>query len=120
MDQNCDHGALIPGELRSRFVPIQGRVEDFIKRNELPSRIDMFLHDSSHRYRHMLWEFQQFWGRMGDGGLLVSHVHYNPAFAEFVAGTQARDKDGVMDAKRTTNHEWGRWGYVGFVVKRAT
>jgi predicted O-methyltransferase YrrM len=119
-DQNCDHGALIPSELRSQFMPRQGRVEDFIKRNQLPPRIDMFLHDSSHRYRHMLWEFRQFWDRMGDGGLLVSHdVHFNPAFAEFVAKTQARDKDGVMDAKRTTNHEWGRWGYVGFVIKKA-
>jgi predicted O-methyltransferase YrrM len=119
MDKNCDHGALIPNEVCSRFVPMQGRVEDFLKRNELPSRIDMFLHDSSHRYRHMLWEFRQFWSRMGDGGLLVSHdVHYNPAFAEFVAKTQARDKEGVMDEKRTTNHEWGRWGYIGFAVKK--
>lgn len=120
MAQDCDHGALIPAELRSRFVPMQGRVEDFIKRGELPSSIDMFLHDSSHRYRHMLWEFRQFWNRLGDGGLLVSHdVHYNPAFAEFVAKTQARDKNGVMDAKRTTHHEWGRWGYLGFVIKKA-
>jgi predicted O-methyltransferase YrrM len=119
MDENCNHGALIPTELRSQFVSLQGRVEDFIKRDELPPRIEMFLHDSSHRYRHMLWEFRQFWNRMGDGGLLVSHdVHYNPAFAEFVARTQARDKDGVMDAKRTTHYEWGRWGYLGFVIKK--
>jgi predicted O-methyltransferase YrrM len=119
MNPSCDHGALIPGELRSQFVPMRGRVEDFIKRNQLPSRIDMFLHDSSHRYRHMLWEFRQFWNRMGDGGLLLSHdVHFNPAFAEFVGRTQARDKDGVRDEKRTTNHEWGRWGYIGFAIKK--
>ena len=121
MAEDCDQGALIPSELRSQFVPMKGRVEDFIKRNVLPSRIDMFLHDSSHRYRHMLWEFRQFWERLPDGGLLVSHdVHFNPAFAEFVAKTQARDRNGVMDAERTTNHEWGRWGYLGFVIKKAT
>jgi predicted O-methyltransferase YrrM len=72
-NQDCDHGALIPSELRSQFVSLRGRVEDFIKHDELPARIDMFLHDSSHRYRHMLWEFRQFWGRLRDRGLLVSH-----------------------------------------------
>ena len=121
MSPDCDHGALIPGELRPQFIPLRGRVEDFIKRAELPSPIDMFLHDSSHRYRHMLWEFRQFWARLRDGGLLVSHdVHFNPAFAEFVAKTHARDKKGIMDAQRTTHHEWGRWGYVGFVIKKAS
>ena len=80
----------------------------------------MFLHDSSHRYRHMLWEFRQFWDRMGDGGLLVSHdVHFNPAFANSVkTGTGQGQEGRVMDAERTTNHEWGRWGYVGFVIKK--
>jgi predicted O-methyltransferase YrrM len=120
MDPDCDHGAMIPSALRSQFVPMRGRVEDFIKRDELPAAIDMFLHDSSHRYRHMLWEFRQFWDRLRDGGLLVSHdVHFNAAFAEFVAKTHARDKDGVLDALRTTHHDWGRWGYIGFVIKKA-
>lgn len=118
-NRDCDHGALIPSELRPQFVPLCGRVEDFIKRDELPPRIDMFLHDSSHRYRHMLWEFRQFWERLRDGGLLVSHdVHFNAAFAEFVAKTHARDKNGLLNARRTTHHEWGRWGYVGFVIKK--
>jgi len=120
MDPACDHGAMIPLELRSQFVPLRGRVEDFLKRDELPSLIDMFLHDSSHRYRHMLWEFRQFWKRLRDGGLLVSHdVHFNAAFAEFVAKTHARDKKGVMDTQRTTHYDWGRWGYLGFVIKKA-
>lgn len=118
-DQECQHGALIPPELRSQFVPLSGSVEAFVKQNKLPSNIDMFLHDSSHRYRHMLWEFQQFWGRLGDGGLLVSHdVHFNAAFAEFVARTHSRDKKGVLDASRATHYEWGRWGYIGFAIKK--
>jgi len=119
MDPNCDQGALIPAELRSQFISLRGRVEDFLERGELPPRIDMFLHDSSHRYRHMLWEFGQFWDRLPDGGLLVSHdVHFNAAFAEFVAKTHARDLKGVRDAERATHYEWGRWGYVGFIVKK--
>ena len=74
LSQECEQGALIPDELRSAssgFVPMRGKVEDFLKRNELPPSIDMFLHDSSHSYRHMLWEFRQFWPRLRDGGLLM-------------------------------------------------
>ena len=49
---------------QARFVPMRGKVEDFLKRDQLPGSIDMFLHDSSHSYRHMLWEFRQFWPRL--------------------------------------------------------
>jgi predicted O-methyltransferase YrrM len=118
--EDCDQGALIPHELRSQFVPLRGKVEDFMRSDELPSFIDMFLHDSSHSYRHMLWEFRQFWPRLRDGGLLVSHdVHMNAAFPEFVAKTYAHDrKTGRRDAQRTSHYEWGRWGYIGFAIKK--
>ena len=124
LSQECEQGALIPDELRSAsagFVPMRGKVEDFLKRDRLPSLIDMFLHDSSHSYRHMLWEFRQFWPRLSDGGLLVSHdVQMNGAFPEFVTKTYAHDKKtGRRDAQRTSHHEWGRWGYIGFAVKKA-
>jgi len=123
LSQDCDQGALIPDELRSAsagFVPMRGKVEDFLKRDQLPSSIDMFLHDSSHSYRHMLWEFRQFWPRLRNGGLLVSHdVQMNAAFPEFVTKTYAHDKKtGRRDAQRTSHHEWGRWGYIGFAVKK--
>jgi predicted O-methyltransferase YrrM len=124
LSHECEQGALIPDELRSvssSFVPMRGRIEDFLKRNELPSSIDMFLHDSSHSYRHMLWEFHQFWPRLRDGGLLVSHdVQMNAAFPEFVAETYAHDKKtGRRDAQRTSHYEWGRWGYIGFAIKKS-
>lgn len=120
-NKDCPHGSMIPEELRSQFVPLSGNVEDFVKRNELPSPIDMFLHDSSHRHKHMLWEFREFWKRLGEGGLLVSHdVHFNAAFPEFVAKTYVHDKHGLLDRERTGHHEWGRWGYVGFVIKKET
>src|SRR2546421_6211916 len=103
LSEDCEQGALIPEQLRSseRFVPMRGRIEDFLERNELPKSIDMFLHDSSHSYRHMLWEFHQFWPRLRDGGLLVSHdVQMNAAFPEFVAETYAHDKKtGRRDAQ---------------------
>jgi predicted O-methyltransferase YrrM len=123
LNPECDQGALIPDELRASsdaFVPMRGKVEDFLKRDELPVVIDMFLHDSSHSYRHMLWEFRQFWPRLRDGGLLVSHdVQMNAAFPDFLSTTYAHEKKtGRRDAQRTSHYEWGRWGYIGFAVKK--
>ncbi len=119
-DADCEQGALVPDELRPQFVPLWGKVEDFVKGDQLPASIDMFLHDSSHSYRHMLWEFREFWGRLRDRGLLVSHdVNLNAAFPEFVAKTYAHNKKtGRLDAQRTSHYEWGRWGYIGFVIKK--
>ena len=104
------------------FVPMRGRIEDFLKGGQLPRSIDMFLHDSSHSYQHMLWEFRQFWPRLRDGGLLVSHdVQMNAAFPEFVTKTYAHEKKtGRRDAQRTSHHEWGRWGYLGFAIRKAS
>ncbi|HET9417726.1 MAG TPA: class I SAM-dependent methyltransferase [Chthoniobacterales bacterium] len=120
-DENCAHGELIPDPLRRQFVPLRAKVQDVIRADTLPPKIDMFLHDSSHRYRHMLWEFREFWPRLRDGGLLVSHdVHMNAAFASFVVETYAHDKKtGVLDRSRTAHEEWGRWGYIGFMIKKA-
>jgi len=118
--EDCEHGTLIPDELRPQFVPLCGKVEDFVKRDQLPASIDMFLHDSSQSYRHMLWEFREFWGRLRDRGLLVSHdVNLNAAFPEFVTKTYAHNKKtGRLDAQRTSHYEWGRRGYIGFVIKK--
>jgi predicted O-methyltransferase YrrM len=122
LSENCQQGALIPEALRSwpAFVPMRGRIEDFLKSDQLPQSIDMFLHDSSHSYQHMLWEFRQFWPRLRDGGLLVSHdVQMNAAFSEFITKTYAHEKKtGRRDVQRTCHHEWGRWGYIGFAVKK--
>jgi predicted O-methyltransferase YrrM len=118
-NKECPHGILIPDNLRTSFVPLNDDVKNLIKGDRLPPKIDMFLHDSSHRYRHMLWEFKEFWKRMPDRGLLVSHdVHFSAAFSEFVAGTYEHDKYGLLDHRRTTHYEWGRWGYIGFIVKK--
>jgi len=122
LSEDCEQGVLIPEELRASggFVPMRGRIEDFLKGEQLPRSIDMFLHDSSHSYRHMLWEFRQFWPRLRDGGLLVSHdVQMNAAFPEFVTKTYAHEKKtGRRDAERTSHYEWGRWGYIGFAIKK--
>ena len=101
-NKDCPHGILIPDELRDQFVPLTGDVRDLVKGDQIPKSIDMFLHDSSHRLQHMLWEFREFWKRLRDGGLLVSHdVHFNAAFPEFIAKTYAHEKHGLLDVDST-------------------
>ena len=91
---------------------MRGKVEDFLTRDQLPQSIDMFVHDSSHSYRHMLWEFRQSWPRLCDGGLLVSHdVQMNAAFPEFVAKTYAHNKKSGRRRRRA--HFASRMGPLG-------
>ncbi len=120
MMSDCAHGILIPEQFKPGFVPLRDRVEDLIERGELPTKIDMFLHDSSHRYKHMLMEFNYFWRKMSDGGLLLSHdVNMTAAFSDFVSKTYKHDKIGQIDSNRTAHYEWGRLGKVGFIIKKA-
>lgn len=116
--EGIDHGSLIPGELKKGFRPMVGRIEDFMKKNAFPAEIDMFLHDSSHRLRHMMMEFRYFFAKLRPGGLLASHdVNMNAAFARFLAKTYHHDKIGQTDAQRTSHSYWGRLGNLGFIVK---
>lgn len=119
-DENCEHWTLVPDELRPQLVPLRAKVEDILPTDKLPAKIDMFLHDSGHTHWHMLWEFRKFWQRLRDGGLLLSHdVHMNGAFSKFVNETYAHDKkSGLLDRSRTSHEEWGRWGYIGFMIKK--
>ena len=89
-------GSIIPEEIKGPYVPLQGAVEDFLTGDQIPGEIDMFLHDSTHRYDHMTMEFAQFWPRLRPGGLLVSHdVNMNAAFTDFVSKTYAHDEGGI-------------------------
>ncbi len=115
--EGIEQGCLIPREIKGPFRPLHGKVEDFMKRG-LPDMIDLFLHDSSHRYKHMLREFDFFFRRLRPGGLLISHdVNMNAAFTDFVTKTYRHDKIGQTDPARTTHAVWGRLGNLGFVVK---
>jgi hypothetical protein len=44
----------------------------------------------------------------------------NAAFPEFIAQTYAHDKKtDRRDPQRTSHYEWGRWGYIGFAIKKS-
>lgn len=115
---DCGIGMLIPDELKGGFISLVGEVKSFLQDSRLPQLIDLFLHDSTHRYQFQRWEFESFWLRIGRGGLLVSHdVDMNASFVDFVSGTYAHDERGYKDSSRTSHVVWGRIGLLGFLLK---
>jgi predicted O-methyltransferase YrrM len=118
VDPNILVGSMIPERLKSGFSPLIGDVKQFMKKEAFPGQIDLFLHDSSHRYKYQYLEFKYFWKRLKPNGVLVSHdVNFNASFVDFVSTTYRHDKIGVTDKSRTTHTVWGRLGTVGFMVK---
>jgi predicted O-methyltransferase YrrM len=67
-------GHMVPHDLRYRWNLVLGDA-----REELPPLlarlgvIDMFIHDSLHTEKHMMWEYETAWPRLRQGGVLLSH-----------------------------------------------
>jgi hypothetical protein len=78
-------GWLIPDYLRHRWHFIQGESsQKLAPLLEEVGQTDLFLHDSEHTYRNMLWEFQTAWLHLKAGGFLLSHnIDVNNAFSDF-------------------------------------
>ncbi len=78
-------GQAIPDYLKSRHELIVSRSNEKLS-NVLKNTadIDVFLHDSNHTYKHMMFEFKTAWPNIKDGGFLLSdNVHWNDAFLDF-------------------------------------
>jgi predicted O-methyltransferase YrrM len=83
--QDNQSGWLIPDYLRHRWHLILGRSsEELAPLLRKVAEMDIFLHDSDHSYRNMLWEFQIAWTHLKAGGLLLAHnIDTNAAFSDF-------------------------------------
>lgn len=83
--QNKASGWLIPEELKNRWQLILGRSSEKLPEVlEQILSVDVFLHDSEHSYRNMLWEYETVWPFLREKGLLLSHdVNWNKAFDDF-------------------------------------
>lgn len=104
-------GCLVPKPLRARWHLLRGRTRRVLPQllSELP-QVDLFLHDSLHTYRNMLWEFQSAWTKLKPGGVLISDdVAMNKAFEDFAAQTQP--------AFAAVTGEPGRFRNFGVMVK---
>jgi predicted O-methyltransferase YrrM len=111
--------SLVPDRLRRGLVCHHGEVRELLDAGRLPAEIDLFLHDSTHRYAYQRWELDAFWPRIRRGGLLVSHdVDMNGSFADFIGQTYVHDEGGQTDWTRTAHALWGRLGGLGFAIKR--
>lgn len=117
-DPSRNLGALIPDSLRSGISQIVGNIKDVVDDSRIPPTIDMFFHDSTHRYDHQIWEYSTFWPRIRSGGLLASHdVNMSAAFSDFIARTYHHDGGGISD-DQTSHLCWGRLSKIGFAQKR--
>ena len=118
VDPKIAVGSMIPERLKNNYEPLIGDVKQFMKKEVFPLQIDLFLHDSSHRYKYQYLEFRYFWKRLKSNGILISHdVNFNASFVDFVSGTYKHNKIGVTDFSRTEHTVWGRLGTIGFMVK---
>lgn len=91
LPQGQSPGFLVPPALRPRWTLILGDVRD-----ELPpllqrvGAVELFFHDSDHRYPHMMWEYTTVWPHLAAGGLLVSDdIALHTALWDFAAGVGA-------------------------------
>lgn len=111
-------GCLIPDQFRPNFRRVIGKFEDVKDHPEIPAKIDVFLHDSVHRYDHQMAEFDFFWPRLRSGGVLISHdVNKNGAFVDFLSRTYVHADSGKVDEARTTHAFWGRLANLGYIIK---
>ena len=78
-------GGLVPDNVKSRWNYVRGRTRaklpEIVKKLQ---SIDVFVHDSLHTYRNMLFEFRTVWPAFSARGVLISDdISMNCAFEDF-------------------------------------
>jgi len=85
-------GWLIPDRLRNRWHLTLGKSSEKLPvlLEEIP-KVDVFLHDSDHSYKNMMFEFRTVWPHIREGGLLLSDdTHMNRSFFDFAREVNRR------------------------------
>jgi hypothetical protein len=83
---HAEIGVAVPPRLDGRWTYIAGT-----SRRELPkllsqiAPIDIFIHDSSHTERNILFELEQAWGSIREGAAIADDVQQSAGFARFAA-----------------------------------
>lgn len=81
----CEPGWIIPDALRARWTLHTGDARVLLPRVAAGlDGVTLFFHDSLHTYEHMMFEFEEMWPRLPEGGCLMTHdVHWNRSFGDF-------------------------------------
>ena len=81
---NKREGWLVPESLQNRWTLQLGDSKILLPKllSEL-GKCDLFLHDSDHSYKHMIWEFESVWPHL-TSILLADDIRLNKAFDDFV------------------------------------
>jgi hypothetical protein len=83
-DVNENSGWLIPSFVRSRHQLVTGPAPDMFVAALDGRRVDLFIHDSDHRYEHETAEFEAILGLADPSAALVSdNAHAGTAFRDF-------------------------------------
>jgi len=118
-DTKIEIGELIPTYLKDSFGTYNMSVEKFVGSEDFKNlNLDLFLHDSTHRYEYQLWEFKTFWAKINNNGLLCSHdILYNTSFIDFIKSKYIMDDKGLTDFIKSSFGIWGVLGNFGFISK---
>jgi Methyltransferase domain len=105
-------GSAIPAELKPRWHLIRGTSRRYLPWiiGQFSGGIDIFLHDSLHTYRNMMWEFNTVWPKL-NMILIADDIEQNTAFREFVAC----NKPSAYSMRREQNKS----SVLGIALKRA-
>ena len=78
-------GSAIPDELKTHWKFVNGSSAKKLKGVlESVGKIDIFLHDSMHTYKNMIFEFESAWSHIKNNGFLLSDdILENNSFLEF-------------------------------------
>jgi predicted O-methyltransferase YrrM len=101
-------GAAVPVDLRKRWRYVRGSSRRRLPRvvDEL-GELDLFIHDSMHSTRNVLFELKSVWPALRPGGvMLVGDINMNRGF-EFFTGDHTRDHERVVGSSDDGNEMIG-------------
>lgn len=107
-------GYVVPDELRQNWNLILGKSSKVVIPELFSqlSSIDMFFHDSVHTTDFMLWEYEQAWCKLVNGGILSSHdVNSGQGLEAFKQFTEKYHCPGIRPKTSKIRNQ------IGFIYK---
>jgi predicted O-methyltransferase YrrM len=102
------HWSLIEGSSRRRLPRLLKQI----------APIDLFIHDSDHRYDNVAFEMRLAWDALRPGGaMVVDDIDVNMAFRDFMANIDAEVIIGEAEPIRPDLRRFNQKGMFGVIIK---